>query len=71
MQTEYLVLEAFPDKGPLANVRSRKLAKSWQTLQEALDELGPDGWDINTCIYGPTGSQRGQFCEAFILSKPS
>jgi hypothetical protein len=40
MYVEYLVLQADAEQGPFARVRAQKLNYSWNTLQEALDELG-------------------------------
>ena len=71
MNIEYLVLQALPDKGPFVRVSSDKLDKSW-TLQEALDELGQQGWDFCTTIYGPTGARDcngDHFCEGLILKR--
>lgn len=71
MNIEYLVLQSFPEKGPFAFVRSDKLNKSWD-LQEALDELGQEGWELCTTIYGPTGvrgANGDHFCEGFILKR--
>ena len=42
MKIEYLVLQTFRDTGPFKKVRSGKLNKTWETLQQALDELGKD-----------------------------
>jgi len=72
MSIEYLVVNTFPDLGPQSKVRSKKMAKTWDSLQEALDELGLEGWDLQTCIYGPTGErdmQGDHFCEAFIFRR--
>src|SRR5919109_2231537 len=51
MSVEDLVLQAAPEDGPLAHVSAPKLNKSWETLQEALDELGQHEWDLCTTIY--------------------
>jgi len=40
MTIVYLVLQADPERGPFASVSAHKLNQSWNTLQEALDELG-------------------------------
>jgi hypothetical protein len=74
MMIEYLVLQADPEQGPLVGVRAEKLNQSWKTLQEALDELGPQGWDVYTTIYSPTREQGGageHYCEGFILKRMS
>ena len=36
---EYLVLQTLPEKGSFAVVSASKLNRSWEALQEALDEL--------------------------------
>ena len=46
MTIEYLVLQAPPEQGPFASVSAAKVKQSWDTLQEALDELGQQGWDL-------------------------
>ena len=72
MKKMYLVLETYPDKGPLSKIRSRKLNKTWNTLQDALDELGSQGWGISNTIYGPTGMGEhygDHYCESFIMHK--
>ncbi|MGH8475764.1 MAG: hypothetical protein ACRER2_08360 [Methylococcales bacterium] len=53
MKIEYIVLETHLDKSPFEEVSCDKLKKHW-TLQQALDELGPQGWNLCTTIYGPT-----------------
>lgn len=71
MTIEYLVLEAYPDKGPFEMVCANKMNKSWP-LQEALDELGQQGWEICTTIYGPTrdrGNNGDLFCQGLILKR--
>jgi hypothetical protein len=50
MSVEYLVLQAEAQDGPFARVTAHKLHQSWETLQEALDELGQHGWDLCTTI---------------------
>jgi hypothetical protein len=72
MSVEYLVLQADAEDGPFARVRAPKLNKSWETLQEALDELGQQEWDLCTTIYGPTRERGGpgeHYCEGFILKR--
>jgi hypothetical protein len=46
MSVEYLVLQANTAQGPFARVSAHKLNQSWDTLQEALDELGQHEWDL-------------------------
>ena len=53
MSIEYLVLRADAEDGPFAGVTAHKLNQSWETLQEALDELGQQGWDLCTTITAP------------------
>ena len=74
MYVEYLVLQAEAEHGALARVRAEKLNQSWETLQEALDELGRQEWDLCTTIYGPTRERGGpgeHYCEGFILKRTS
>jgi hypothetical protein len=74
MPIEYLVLQAAPEKGPFADVSVPKLNQSWPTLQEALDDLGQQGWDLYTTIYSPTREQGGageHYCEGFVLKRLS
>jgi hypothetical protein len=72
MYVEYLVLQADAEHGPLARVRAQKLNQSWQTLQDALDELGQQEWDLYTTIYSATrerGAPGEHYCEGFILKR--
>ena len=46
MYVEYLVLRANAEQGLFARVHAPKLNQSWETLQEALDELGQHEWDL-------------------------
>jgi hypothetical protein len=72
MAVEYLVLQAEAENGPFARVTARKLHQSWETLQAALDDLGPDGWDLCTTIYSATREHRGpgeHYCEGFIFKR--
>jgi hypothetical protein len=72
MYVEYLVLQADAEHGPLARVRAQKLNQSWETLQEALDELGQYEWDLCTTIYSATrerGAPGEHYCEGFILKR--
>jgi hypothetical protein len=72
MAVEYLVLQGTAEGGPFAHVRAQKLNQSWETLQAALDELGPQGWDLCTTIYSPTREQGGpgdHYCEGFLLKR--
>jgi len=74
MSVEYLVLQAVAEEGPFARVTAHKLNKSWETLQEALDELGQDAWDLCTTIYSATrerGGPREHYCEGFIFKRLS
>jgi len=74
MAVEYLVLRADAEQGPFARVRAQKLNQSWNTLQEALDELGQQDWDLCTTIYSATREQGGpgeHYCEGFILKRRS
>lgn len=72
MYVEYLVLQADAEAGPFARIRAEKLSRSWETLQEALDELGHHGWDLCTTIYSATREHRGpgeHYCEGFIFKR--
>jgi hypothetical protein len=72
MSVEYLVLQAEAQDGPFARVTAHKLNQSWETLQEALDELGHHGWDLCTTIYSATREHRGpgeHYCEGFIFKR--
>ena len=72
MTIEYLVLQALPEQGPFASVRADKVKQSWDTLQDALDELGQQGWDLCITIYGPTRERAGpgeHYCEGLILKR--
>ncbi|MGH8068122.1 MAG: hypothetical protein ACRERE_23400 [Candidatus Entotheonellia bacterium] len=72
MSIEYLVLQALPEEGPFASVIADKGKHSWDTQQDALDELGQQGWDLCTTIYGPTrerDSPGEHYCEGFILKR--
>jgi hypothetical protein len=72
MTIEYLVLQAPPEQGPFASVSAAKVRQSWDTLQDALDELGQQGWDLCTTIYSPTrerGSPGEHYCEGFIFKR--
>jgi hypothetical protein len=74
MPVEYLVLQAVAEEGPFARVTARKLNRSWETLQEALDELGQDEWDLCTTIYSATRERSGpgeHYCEGFIFKRLS
>jgi hypothetical protein len=74
MAVEYLVLQADAEAGPFARVRAEKLNQSWETLQDALDELGQHAWDLCTTIYSATreyGGRGEHFCEGFILKRRS
>jgi hypothetical protein len=72
MAVEYLVLQAEAEGGPFARVTAPKLNQSWETLQAALDELGPYGWDLCTTIYSATREHRGpgeHYCEGLIFKR--
>jgi hypothetical protein len=72
MAVEYLVLQATAEGGPFAHVQAQKLNQSWETLQAALDELGPQGWELCTTIYGPTRERGGpgeHSCQGFLLKR--
>ena len=72
MSVEYLVLQAAAEDGPFARVSAPKLNKSWETLQEALDELGQHEWDLCTTIYSATRERNGpgeHYCEGFIFKR--
>jgi hypothetical protein len=72
MAVEYLVLQADAEEGPFARVTAHKLHQSWETLQAALDELGPYGWDLCTTIYSATREHRGpgeHYCEGLIFKR--
>jgi hypothetical protein len=43
MTIDYRVLQTLPEQGPFAVASAHKLNQSWNTLQEALDELDPQG----------------------------
>jgi hypothetical protein len=72
MSVEYLVLQADAELGAFGRVSAQKLNRSWETLQEALDELGQQGWDLYTTIYSPTKERNGpgeHYCEGFIFKR--
>jgi hypothetical protein len=72
MSVEYLVLQADAENGPFARVTAHKLNQSWETLQEALDELGQQAWELCTTIYSATREHRGpgeHYCEGFIFKR--
>ena len=74
MSVEYLVLQANAEQGPFAGVSADKLKQSWDTLQEALDELGKHEWDLCTTIYSATKERSGpgeHYCEGFIFKRVS
>ena len=74
MSVEYLVLQANAEQGPFARVSAHKLNQSWDTLQEALDELGQHEWDLCTPIYSATKERSGpgeHYCEGFIFKRMS
>ena len=72
MSVEYLVLQTLAEQGPFGRVSAQKLNQSWETLQEALDELGQHEWNLCTTIYSATREQGGRgehYCEGFILKR--
>jgi hypothetical protein len=72
MAVEYLVLQAEAESGPFARVTAHKLNQSWETLQEALDELGQQAWELCTSISSATREHRGpgeHYCEGFIFKR--
>src|SRR4029434_7411064 len=72
MAVVYLVLQAQAETGACTRVTAHKLHQSWETLQEALDELGQQGWDLCTTIYSATREHRGpgeHYCEGFIFKR--
>jgi hypothetical protein len=74
MSVEYLVLQAVAEDGPFARVTAHKLNKSWETLQEALDELGQQDWDLCTTVYSATRERSGpgeHYCEGLIFKRLS
>jgi hypothetical protein len=74
MYVEYLVLQADAEARPFARIRAEKLNRSWETLQEALDELGQHEWELYTTIYGATKERSGpgeHYCEGLILKRLS
>jgi hypothetical protein len=55
-------------------MRAQKLNQSWHTLQEALDELGQQDWDLCTTIYSATRERDApgeHYCEGLILKRMS
>jgi hypothetical protein len=74
MTIDYRVLQTLPQQGPFAVVSAHKLNQSWNTLQEALDELDPQGWDLCTTIDSPTRETGGpgeHSCEGLMLKRTS
>jgi hypothetical protein len=72
MPVEYLVLQAVAEEGAFGRVCAPKLNKSWNTLQEALDELGQHEWDLYTTIYSATREHGGRgehYCEGLIFKR--
>jgi hypothetical protein len=73
MAIEYVVLQTLPEKGPLASLTADEVHQSWETLQDALEEVGQRGWELCTTLYCPTQERDGPgeyYCEGFIL-KPT
>jgi hypothetical protein len=74
MSVEYLVLQAVAEEGAFGRVSAPKLNKSWNTLQEALDELGQHAWDLCTTIYSATREHGGRgehYCEGLLFKRTS
>jgi hypothetical protein len=74
MAVEYLVLQAGAEEGTFARVTAPKLNRSWDTLQDALDELGQEEWDLCTTVYSATKERGGpgeHYCEGFIFKRHS
>jgi hypothetical protein len=72
MAVENLVLQAIAEDGAFGRVSAHKLNRSWDTLQEALDELGQHAWDLCTTIYSATREHGGRgehYCEGFIFKR--
>jgi hypothetical protein len=65
-------VQAEAESGPFARVTAPKLHQSWETLQAALDDLGPYGWDLCTTIYSATKERNGpgeHYCEGLIFKR--
>jgi hypothetical protein len=74
MSVEYLALQALAEQGPFARGSAQKLNQSWETLQEALGELGQQACDFCTTLYSATRERGGpgeHYCEGFILKRMS
>jgi hypothetical protein len=72
MAVEYLVVQAVAEEGAFGRLSAPKLNKSWETLQEALDELGQHEWDLYTTIYSATREHGGRgehYCEGLIFKR--
>jgi hypothetical protein len=72
MAVKYLVVQAVAENGAFRGLRAPKLNKSWETLQEALDELGQQDWDLYTTIYSATREHGGRgehYCEGLIFKR--
>jgi Domain of unknown function (DUF4177) len=72
MYVEYLIVQAVAEEGAFGRVSAPKLNKSWETLQEALDELGQQEWDLYTTIYSATREHGGRgehYCEGLIFKR--
>jgi hypothetical protein len=72
MEIEYLVAQAVAEDGAFSRISAPKLNRSWNTLQEALDELGHEGWDLYTTVYSATREHGGRgehYCEGFIFKR--
>jgi Domain of unknown function (DUF4177) len=74
MYVEYLVVQAVAEDGAFGRISAPKLHKSWNTLQEALDELGQQEWDLYTTIYSATREHGGRgehYCAGLIFKRLS
>jgi hypothetical protein len=72
MAVEYLVIHTTVEDGVSGRINAPKLNRSWPTLQEALDELGQQGWDLYTTMYSATREHGGRgehYCEGLIFKR--
>ncbi len=68
------MLQADAAEGPFGRITADKLNRSWETLQDALDELGQHGWDLCTTIYSATQERGGpgeHYCKGLIFKRVS
>jgi hypothetical protein len=59
---ESLVLQTLPEKGSFAVVSASKPNRSWEALQETLDEHSPQGGNLCTAMYSPTWLGKELIC---------